>query len=299
VIASGQRNHEDDESLSVRSVRGIKFQGCGYAQLSSCSLSDFESPIKVENYHRYRLSGFVVRNAGLFTYDGQIAVAVSSDNVEPQEPRGVITDFLIENCGGVAIGIDSGVAGSDANVVVSDGSINECGRYAVYCAQRKLTVSDLQIRDWNQSNTGTGETSAAVYYGGGIVAHDNTFENSDATDVCFRTNFVSGEEYSFRGNARLTGNPYFNGDLHIEPTVVTAAIPAGSAPSTVAVNHNLVRTPAQSEIYLDHANNPTNDPGPIDVSAISATQVTVRCRNDPGSTHNVHTKFHIRMPFTA
>jgi hypothetical protein len=62
-----------------------------------------------------------------------------------------------------------------------------------------------------------------------------------------------------------------------------------------------VRTPSQSELDTEIATTgTTNDPGPVTISAIDATNVTVACRNAPGaSTMNVHVKVRIRMPFTA
>lgn len=297
-ILSGRRAMEDQESLGTdRSIRGLKSFACGYAQLIGNNISDYESPIKIERVHRFLVANNVVRNAALFTYDGSIALAVSSASA-PVEPYGLICNNLLENIGGIGIGIDSGAASTtDVNVVVCNNVIKDVGRYAIYCANRKLIASGNKIENWNTSSTGSGENSAAIYYEAGITATGNTFENSDATDACFRANFVSGEEYCFRDNAVLTANPYFNGGLFIEYNDGTATILNGT--TSIAVTHSLVRTPSQIEIDLQYATNPTNDPGPIYLSAISATQFTVACRNDPGASFNVHWKARIRQPFTA
>lgn len=298
VIASGQRKLEGEESVSpARSVRGIKAQACGFVTIDGCHLSDFESPIKLEVFHRYKVVNNIVRNAGLYTYDGQLAISVTSSS-EPQEPFGEILGNTVEHCGGVAIGINSGAADTvDANVNVSHNTIRECGRYAIYCEQRKLKTIGNTIENWNNDSGGTGETSAAIYNGGGLVAIGNTFTNSDTGDACFRTNFVANEEYFYRGNVVTTGNPYFASSKVIELDRVTATILNGT--TSIAVNHNLVRTPIASEIYLDHTSNPTNDPGIIWVSAISATQITVSCRADPGASMNVAVRVLPEMPFTA
>ena len=57
----------------------------------------------------------------------------------------------------------------------------------------------------------------------------------------------------------------------------------GSATTSVVVTHGYGATPTPGMIHITPTNSPTNDPGNMWVSAISATQFTVNCRNDPGA----------------
>lgn len=53
--------------------------------------------------------------------------------------------------------------------------------------------------------------------------------------------------------------------------------------TSIVVNHGCAYTPSALHVSLTLTNNPTNDPGNLYVDTFTATQMTIRCRNDPGA----------------
>lgn len=72
----------------------------------------------------------------------------------------------------------------------------------------------------------------------------------------------------------------------------TGTIVSGS--TAIAVTHGLTLTPTAEDIAVTLTENPTNDPGNMWISSITATQFTVNCRADPGAS-NLDFAWHARI----
>lgn len=280
-----------------RSVRGLKANACGFFNMTGNIVSDYSSPIRGSIVHRFNVTGNTVRNAGLEAYSGQIALNISNAAFV-EEMYGVVADNLVENCGGIAIAVDDGNAGTtDSGAEVTGNVINGCQGIGIYLPIAKASVHNNKIFNWNQRAAAT-DAGAAIYYNAGLNATGNEFKNSTNTYPCFRNNFVSGQIYWLSGNFSPTGNPTYSGGTVDWATQGTANL--GAAATTITFNHNCVVTPKAGDVLLSLGNLPTAAIGELCLTAVSATQITVVTRAAPGaSTLNIAWSVRITVPHTA
>ena len=151
-----------------------------------------------------------------------------------------------------------------------------------------------RVEDWGLRDSGDN----AIHYSRGATIIGNRVAHSSLTSLAaFRTFFESTYKYAFRDNVIESANPAFAGPLDMQATG-TATIASGN--TSIVVTHGLVRTPTAGEIVLTPTENPTNDPGNLWVSSIGATQFTINCRADPGSSNlDIVWRAAIAQPFTA
>lgn len=280
-----------------RSVRGLKANACGFFSMTGNIMSDYSSPIRGSIIHRFNVTGNIIRNAGLEAYVGQIALNLSNAAFV-EEIFGVVADNLVEDCGGIAIAVDDGNAGTtDSGVSVTGNIVNGCQGIGIYLPIGKASAHNNKIFNWNQ-RAAAGDSGAAIYYFGGLNATGNEFKNSTNTYPCFRNNFVSGQIYWLSGNFSPTGNPTYSGGTVDWATQGTANL--GAAATTITFNHNCVVTPKAGDVLLSLGNLPTAAIGELCLTAVSATQITVVTRTAPGaSTLNIAWSVRITVPHTA
>ncbi|HYN46443.1 MAG TPA: right-handed parallel beta-helix repeat-containing protein [Allosphingosinicella sp.] len=288
----GRRKLESDTSVTpLHSARGIKSYGCAATVVAGNDISDYESPIKIEAGYRFDIVGNTMRNAGLSSYSGQIALNVGSAVNGTNLAYGIIANNIVENSGGAGIGVSSDTIGK---VVITGNQVLKTQSIGIYAPIRNVVISQNMITDWGLRNS----AEAGIYYGDGATVTDNRFSHATLTSLpCLRNNLTSGYRYSFSGNAVETANPLLPSSKEVE-TSGTATIPSGS--TSVAVTHNLVKTPALAEIQVTAGENPTNAPGHIWVSGVGSTQFTINCAANPGASNlDVGWRAALKMPFTA
>lgn len=197
----GRRKKNSDTGIGKkRSVRGIKFYGCGHALISQNHCADFESPIKVEACMRFMVDGNYVINSGLDQMTGQIALNIGSQNPDEDMHSGVVTGNIVENCGGTGIGITSDHIG---RVVVSNNVVRRCGAHGIYIAVDCCIVTGNQISDWDmlgRNNAGITATSKRAQ-----IVKENFFHNDNSPYACCTD--IRGQNSLVTDNLCTTKNP--------------------------------------------------------------------------------------------
>jgi len=160
-----------------RSVRGVKAFGCAHVLICENHVSEYESPIKVESCGRYLVQSNYVLNSGLRPFTGQIALNISSVYASGNMHSGIVSGNIVENCGGVGIGISSDKYGQ---CVVSGNVVSGTGSNSLFLNVDGCIVSSNQFIDWDTLKRG----AAAVAVPGKHIAvlANNAFRNDVAKD---------------------------------------------------------------------------------------------------------------------
>ena len=198
----GRRKQESDESITARSTRGIKVYGCAVANVVNNHTSDFESGIKVQACFRYDLRGNVVRNAGLTgAYTGAIALNVGSIARGTNMSAGVIAHNIVENSGGVGIGVTSDAPGG---VIISGNQVLHTAGAGIYADVRDAIIQGNRVVDWGLRNAG----DVGIHFGAGATVTGNRLSHSTLTNLnCLRSVLAPGGRYHIEGNVSESGNP--------------------------------------------------------------------------------------------
>jgi hypothetical protein len=269
----GRRKQNSDDSVPVRSVRGIKAYGCGHAVIGGNELCDYESPIKVEGCHRYVVNGNIITNAGLEgRYTGAIAINIGAATDGNFCGYGIVSNNIVENGGGIGIGITaSSMVGRN---VVTGNALKSLQGTAIHSGCHNTIITDNQIADWGLRDAG----DPAIHHDAGATIIGNRFYHATLKGLpCIRNSLVAGSRYVVCHNAPQDGNPL---GLVMENSG-SATIPNGS--TSVVVTHGLSRAPLPSEISLTMQGTAANDPGSLYLSAIDGTHFTINSRADPGA----------------
>jgi hypothetical protein len=269
----GRRRENSDDAVAIRSVRGIKAYGCAHAIISGNTVSDYESPIKVEACHRFVVSGNTVTNPGLDAhYSGSIAINVGATIDGNFSGYGIVANNIVENGGGIGIGITA--SSKLGRNVVTGNVLRSLQGSAIHSSCHDTIIADNQIADWGLRDAG----DPAIHHDAGATITGNRFYHATLTSLpCIRNNLAPGARYVVQHNACADGNPL---GLVMENSG-SAKIPSGS--TSVVVTHGLSRTPLPAEISLTMESTATNDPGGLHVSAIGAAQFTINSRAEPGA----------------
>lgn len=279
---------EVDDGVSPRSIRGLKFYGCGHFNVDNLHASDVESGIKVQACFRLNIGNVHVINCAQGPYVGQIAFNVSSI-VPGQNMFGInINNVVIENSGGVALGVASDDSG---RVNISNLYIRKCYAFAIYSAVQHVQVTNLIVDDW-----ATGGDYVAVYDGYPMTICSAKFINSNTSRPIFRAP-VAGHLVSFSPETiqAVSGNPLFD-DGSVYEAAGLSTIDDGS--TSVQVTQKFLRSPEFYEIQLTLAGISTNPPGEIYATLITANGFTINSVNNPGSGGlNVAWRVRLKMPY--
>lgn len=290
-ILTGRRTWERSQSVAY-STRGIKFTSVGTALASGNSVDDYSSPIRVDIGFRSVIVGNAVKNADWHTSDtGGQAISISASDSSTQFGATIMGNVL-ENCGGLGIGVDNGATNGDGRTIVSGNYLRNLNGRGIYCNDRDCTITDNIIDEWAVDGAADG-----IHYSSGATVSGNRFHNSDNTRICMRTFLDGGFEYVFANNVAVDGNPLFASSGVIENSGTATILDTTTA---ITVTHNILGTPDASEIQLTPTENPTNTPGVLWVDTITATQFNINCENDPGASNlDVAWRAKKAMPFTA
>lgn len=283
-------NYENSSSSTWNSIRGIKYFGTLNSIIANNSISDYESAVKVEECTRCTVSNNYIRNCSLVTYTGQIALNVSNQISGTKTQYIIVSDNVVENSGGVAIGVSSDSVGK---CIISGNKVISCVAYGIYCPVNYSIITDNYVSNWNTG--GFGPTYVAVYHNNGATIANNRFNHTlETTSVCIRNSLSTGYKYYVVGNICESANPI---GLVLESTGTTT-IASGSTSNTIT--HGLSKTPAVYDITLTQNSIGTNDTGNLYVSTLGATTFIIACRNDPGASGlTIGWRAEIVQPFTA
>lgn len=274
----------------TRSIRGIKYYGTLNSIIANNTISDYESAVKVEECTRCTVSDNYIRNCSLVPYTGQIALNVSNQILGTKTQYIIVSDNVVENSGGVAIGVASDSVGK---CIVSGNKVISCVSYGIYCPVNYSIITDNYVSNWNTG--GFGPTYVAVYHNNGATIANNRFNHTlETTSVCIRNSLSTGYKYYVVGNICESANPM---GLVLKSTGTTT-IASGSTSNTIT--HGLSKTPAVYDITLTQNSIGTNDTGNLYVSTLGATTFIIACRNDPGASGlTIGWRAEIVQPFTA
>ena len=288
-IFMGRKKFEEDAALGLRSIRGLKFYGCAVAKAVNNEFTDYESPLKGQANFRTLWLGNVVRNGALFSpYSGQTALNIGSQINGVNMCTGIVANNIVENCGGLAIGILGDTAGK---YIVAGNQVRRCHANGIQNPTNNCIIVNNIIEDW--------DLTAAGFYairqtGVGATIVGNRFTNSDATRTCMNISLVSGGKYVVRDNVAITANPLGFITENSGTVTITAAA------TSQATAHGLSVTPGVADILVVPTNSPTTNPGNTWLTSVGTTNFTLNCRTAPGaSTATFSWKASVQMPFTA
>lgn len=286
-FASGLLKQESDEAVTLRSVRGLKAYGCASIIVTDNSLTDYESPIKIQACFRFNIRGNTLRNSAQTTFGGQVALNVGSITNGVNMVSGIIAHNIVDRSGGTGIGVTTDTPGK---IVIQGNQVRDTYATGIYCNVRNAIVSDNSIENWN---TGA-STYVGLHYTSGATVTGNRFRNTNTGYSCLRVFLDATYTYCIHSNTSESGNPLSLVLENAGTAVITAAA------TSVAVTHGLSRTPTAEEVVITPTNSPTTDPGNTWISALGATTFTLNCRTAPGATTATFSwRAAIRQPFTA
>lgn len=287
----GRSKQETNDAVSpLRSVRGVKAQYVAKVIIKGNSISDYESPVKINSVWRYIIEGNQVYNASIAAaYSGQVAINVSNVVAGTNTFGGSVSGNIVENCSGIGIGVLDDILGL---VVIANNVVRNCVASGIATTNpRNVIFANNIVENW--ANAG-GAYFAIQHTNGAANITGNRFVNSDATRTCLSVTTVSGQKMVVRDNVAVSGNPMG----FVLENSGTATIASGT--TSLAVAHGLSVTPSASDIQLTPTENATADPGTLWVSTIGATNFTINCRVDPGASNlDVAWRVDVRLPYTA
>lgn len=287
----GRRWQNSNDAVSpVRSTRGIKMYGCGYARALYNDTSDYESPIKVESCHKFQVIGNTLTDCGLeASYTGSVALNISNQVDGNITQNGIVAFNTVVNCGGIGIGVSNSTG--YGKVIVANNQVIKCQGRGIYVNVANAQILHNRVEDWGLRAS----TDVGIHYSTGATVIGNRFSNSVQTGLsCLRSFFQSSYVYDFRDNVCETANPM---GVTFE-AVGTGSIASGATSATIT--HTLSRTPAASNFTIQFTENPTNDNGNVWLSSIGSATATLNVRNDPGASNlDFGWRVAIPMPFTA
>lgn len=199
VVGRRKKNAELGDRKK-RSVRGIKFYGCGHALISQNHCADFESPVKVEACARFIVEHNHVIISGLDVPAGQIALNIGSQNRDKDMHSGVVNGNIVENCGGTGIGITSDRMG---RVIISNNVVRRCGAHGIYIAVDNCIITNNQISDWDLIGNGHAGIAATTF--GSQIVKSNFFHNEHSRES--RCIEINGPHSLVSDNLCSTQNP--------------------------------------------------------------------------------------------
>jgi hypothetical protein len=151
----------------------------------------------------------------------------------------------------------------DGGRIVGSTHATNAGIYLGRC--QNVNLNNVQIRtSTSDKSLETTSDALAILIIGGSYRDTTPFTIGDRDEISIKRAYTSAGPY-------ITEN---HGITNI----------ANGTTSTV-VAHGLSLTPEDGEIMVTLAEDPTNTPGAIWVSAIGDTNFTVNCENDPGATN--------------
>lgn len=144
-----------------------------------------------------------------------------------------------------------------------------------------LNLGNYGLRTGQFGDAGAGITDTVHVYGGrvmnnviaGLLLENNGLFRMEVTDFDNTTNVSLGSSPGVLVARACPGITTEKGG--------TNTIPSGS--TFVTFNHGLSFTPQTKQVMITPTNSPTNDPGNLYVFGVSATQITVACRSNPGA----------------
>jgi hypothetical protein len=273
-----------------RSVRGIKIYGCNYAVVYGNKVTDMQTGIRGQGCSRMLIAANTVVDCAT---DSGSSNALAIDNITngAKCTSLSVVDNIVENGG---VGISVAASTSIGRNTISRNHIRSMQGYAINVPTANSVVTDNHITDWGLSNT----AQEAIHYDSGTTCTGNRFYHASLASLpCMRATLQAGFWYDFADNTAINGNPLFTGSLDIENSGATTI---GAASTSQTPTHNLIKTPANSEIYFIQQAQATNDPGQIWVDTVTSTQFTLHVKNAPGGSGVAFGwRAKLKMPFQA
>jgi hypothetical protein len=278
--ASGnsEENYLIGESATEIQLTNCKGYNAGinnlnFTQADNCTVTNFRGDTTTvasgsygcqigTNSHDIQINGAKFLNSG----DTGLIIGTGCDNVKLSNVDAYESYFHGIRCnGGTNVQMVNCTAYNNNN---NGGSIST--RSGIVVDSTSLHVQLLNCRAYDSQASKTQGYGLNI----GNSADYVTVENCD---------FVGNSTGAINNTSSGTNNKIRNNQGYITEASGTASITSGS--TSVTVTHGLSVTPSAQHLSVVITANPTNDPGNIYITNITATQFTINSRNDPGASN--------------